>query len=112
MFVFFNQAAQRVSFLSILNIGVLVFLNKDYFDQTGLDHSYDELRIPFAYIKKEDGLNLLNQIGSSVKIDIDAFGVMCIPNWLFHCSVDLPCPTDSYCNFNSEPVGKGGKYVS
>ena len=60
-------------------IGLIVSINNG--DELPLpSHSNSELLIPFVYISRKDGVNILDsEIGKTAEVEVDILGVSCYP---------------------------------
>ena len=94
-------------------IGLIVFINKD--DDLPLplpSHSNSELRIPFVYISREDGVKILDdKIEKAADVEVNILGAGCYPlqnstEESFLCSTRLPCDTGDFCEYNAVPFSE------
>ena len=91
--------------------GIIAFLPSFY--DSPMSHSDTELFIPYVYVSKEDGLDLLNKIGEDATVEVTVFGGACYPSWESNiCSASWPCDEGEFCEYNSRPIENEGSGVT
>ena len=92
-------------------IGLIVSINNG--DELPLpSHSNSELLIPFVYISRKDGVNILDsEIGKTAEVEVDILGVSCYPRQnsakeALLCNHRLPCDVGNFCEYNAVPISE------
>jgi hypothetical protein len=76
-----------------------------------MSNSDSELLIPYVYVEMEEGMKLLNKIGSNASVVVDVFGGACYPpegtGVQGICRSYWPCPDENFCEYNGIPAETG-----